>query len=137
MNFPTQVSPNGRFLRDADGAPFFYRADTAWELFHRCSRAEAQLYLRKRAAQGFTVIQAVVLAELGGLHAPNPQNYTSLHNDDPTQPKEAYFEDVDCVVRMANALGLTITMLPAARKWRGHAPQRRRAPNQPTTAQLI
>ena len=61
---------------------------------------------------GFHRVQAVVLAELGGLHAPNPQGHTPLRDDDPTRPDEAYFEDVDFTVRTANALGLTIAMLP-------------------------
>src|SRR5688572_14224689 len=66
-----KVSENQRYLVTADGKPFFYLADTAWELFHRLNRAEADLYLRNRAAKGFTVIQAVVLGELDGLKVPN------------------------------------------------------------------
>jgi hypothetical protein len=41
--------------------PFFWLADTAWELFHRLDEAEAKLYLDKRAAQGFNVVFVVVL----------------------------------------------------------------------------
>lgn len=29
-----RVSSNGHFLEYADGCPFFYLGDTAWELFH-------------------------------------------------------------------------------------------------------
>ena len=54
-----QVSENGRFLVTENGEPFFWMADTSWELFHRCNREEAELYLKKRAEQGFNVIQAV------------------------------------------------------------------------------
>ena len=32
---PVAVSENGRYLVNADGSPFFYLGDTAWELFHR------------------------------------------------------------------------------------------------------
>ncbi|MEJ2238994.1 MAG: DUF4038 domain-containing protein, partial [Gemmatimonadales bacterium] len=66
-----QVSDNGRYLVTEAGNPFFYLGDTAWELFHRLNREEADLYLEQRAAQGFTVIQAVVLAEFDGLTQPN------------------------------------------------------------------
>ena len=66
-----QVSANRRFLIHDDGTPFFYLGDTAWELFHRLTLDEADYYLRDRAAKGFTVIQAVVLAEMDGLHTPN------------------------------------------------------------------
>ena len=69
---PLRVSDNKRYLVRADGTPFFYLGDTAWELFHRLNREEAERYLKRRAKQGFTVIQAVVLAELDGLHVPNP-----------------------------------------------------------------
>jgi hypothetical protein len=34
--------------------------DTAWELFHRLTREEAGKYLRDRARQKFTVIQAAL-----------------------------------------------------------------------------
>ena len=43
------ISPNGRSIL-ADGAPFFYLGETAWELFHRCTREEADLLLSDRAA---------------------------------------------------------------------------------------
>ena len=36
-----KVSENQRFLVYADGKPFFWLGDTAWELFHRLNREEA------------------------------------------------------------------------------------------------
>jgi len=113
-----KVSANGRWLVRDEGAPFFYLGDTAWELFHRLDREEAQAYLEKRAAQGFTVIQAVVLAEHDGLKTPNPYGHLPLQDNDPTQPVEAYFRHVDFIVDRAEALGLTVGMLPTwGDKW--------------------
>jgi hypothetical protein len=113
-----KVSDNKRYLVTADGKPFFYLGDTAWELFHRLNREQAEQYLADRAAKGFTVIQAVVLAELDGLHDPNPYGQTPLVNDDPTKPDEKYFEHVDWVVKKAGDLGLTVGMLPTwGDKW--------------------
>src|SRR5688572_31897531 len=66
-----QVSENARFLTTGDGSPFFYLGDTAWELLHRLTREEAESYLKRRAEQGYTVIQTVVLAEFSGLEIPN------------------------------------------------------------------
>lgn len=40
------VSANKRFLITKDGKPFFWLGDTAWELFHRLSREEADKYLK-------------------------------------------------------------------------------------------
>ena len=113
-----KVSDNQRFLVYDDGSPFFYLGDTAWELFHRCTRAEADRYLVDRARKGFTVIQAVVLAELDGLNDPNVQGDVPLHDNDPARPNEAYFKHVDFVVERAASLGLTIGMLPTwGDKW--------------------
>ncbi len=97
-HYPVRVSENRRFLIDQRGEPFFYLADTAWELFHRLDRDEADAYLRDRASKRFTVIQAVVLAEHGGLDVPNANGDRPLVNRDPTRPVEAYFRHVDAVV---------------------------------------
>lgn len=107
-----RVSDNKRFLVTAEGKPFFWLGDTGWELFHRLSREEADKYLKDRAAKGFTVIQAVALAELDGLHDPNPYGETPLENDDPTRPREAYFQHVDYIIKKAEELGLYIALLP-------------------------
>jgi hypothetical protein len=113
-----RISDNRRFLVHSDGAPFFYLGDTAWELFHRCSLADTEHYLRDRAAKGFTVIQAVILAELDGLHTPNMRGDLPLIDDDPSRPNEAYFQHVDQVIDLAESFGLTIGMLPTwGDKW--------------------
>jgi hypothetical protein len=111
-NAQLKVSSNQRYLMTADGKPFFWLGDTAWELFHRLTREEAELYLKNRADKGFTVIQAVVLAELNGLHDPNAYGEIPLENDDPTKPREAYFQHVDFIIRKAEQLGLHIGLLP-------------------------
>ncbi len=107
-----QVAEGGRYLEYEDGSPFFYLGDTAWELFHRLSREEADLYLSSRAAKGFTVVQAVILAQLNGLTDPNPYGDVPLVGKDPTRPDEGYFEHVDYIVDKANEYGLFIGMLP-------------------------
>lgn len=118
------VSDNGRNLVREDGAPFFYLGDTAWELFHRLNREEVVRYLDDRARKGFTVIQAVALAELDGLRTPNPYGHTPLVNLDPVQPdvrpgdENDYWDHVDFIVREANRRGLYIGFLPTwGDKW--------------------
>ena len=113
-----RVSDNHRFLVFEDGRPFFYLGDTAWELFHRLNREETERYLKDRAAKGFTVIQAVALAEFNGLSEPNAYGQLPLKNQDPLQPNEEYFRHVDWVVQKANALGLYVGLLPTwGDKW--------------------
>jgi Tol biopolymer transport system component len=119
-----QVSDNRRFLITADGKPFFYLGDTGWELFHRLDRADADKYLAKRASQGFTVIQAVAIAEFDGHTVPNAYGHLPLVDLDPAKPavKEGpandYWDHVDYVVDRANANGLYVGFLPTwGRYW--------------------
>lgn len=105
------IHSNHRYLLK-NGKPFFWLGDTAWELFHRLSFDDANRYFKQRHEQGFTVVQAVVLAELDGLHVPNACGHTPLINDDPTKPNEAYFRHVDSLIDLAAAYDINIALLP-------------------------
>ncbi len=109
---PVEVHPEHRFLQYADGTPFFYLGDTAWELFHRLTLDETRMYLTDRAAKGYTVIQAVALAELDGLRTPNANGDLPFADDKYTVPNEAYFRHVDAVVGMIDSLGMVVGFLP-------------------------
>ena len=37
---------DGHYIVTEEGKPFFYLGDTAWELFHRLNREEADIYFR-------------------------------------------------------------------------------------------
>ncbi|HKS36611.1 MAG TPA: glycoside hydrolase family 140 protein [Verrucomicrobiae bacterium] len=117
-----RVSDNGRFVVYEDGKPFFWLGDTAWELFHRLNREEADRYLENRAKKGFTVIQSVALAELDGLNDPNPYGHRPLVRNDPGKPDvkqgDDYWDHVDYIVNKANSLGMFIGFLPTwGDKW--------------------
>lgn len=124
-----KVSDNHRFLVTADGKPFFYLADTGWELLHRLDRRQAVEYLNTRASQGYNAIQAVALAELDGVMDPNPYGHLPLVDKDPTKPamtpganptdKKAYdyWDHVDYIVDQANARGIYIALLPSWGRW--------------------
>jgi len=119
-----KVGENKRFLVTDDGRPFFWLGDTAWELFHRLDRGGADRYLKDRASKGFTVIQAVALAELDGHTVPNAYGHLPLTDLDPACPAVTegpgndYWDHVDDVVDRANALGLRVAFLPTwGRYW--------------------
>jgi hypothetical protein len=114
---PLRVSQNKRFLVRSDGTPFFYLGDTAWELFHRLTREDAERYLTIRAKQRFTVIQAVVLAEFDGLVEPNAYGHLPIKDKDPRQPVDGYFQHIDWIVDKAAEHGLIIGMLPSWGSW--------------------
>jgi hypothetical protein len=107
-----KISDNRRYLIHEDGTPFFYLGDTGWELFHRLNKAETERYLENRRAKGFTVIQAVALAELDGLNTPNAEGNKPLIDNDPLKPNEAYFTHVDWVIKKAQEKGIFIGLLP-------------------------
>ncbi len=124
-----KVSANQRFLVTASGKPFFYLADTAWELLHRLDRKQAVEYLDNRASQGYTAIQAVALAELDGVTDPNPYGDLPLIGKDPTRPAVTpgadprdptaydYWDHVEYIIDQANARGLYLALLPTWGRW--------------------
>lgn len=120
-----RINKDKRFIIKEDGTPFFWLGDTAWELFHKLSREEADLYLENRAQLKFTVIQAVALAEDNGITIENAYGRKPLlQNDigeyDPAIPdlntngdnNYTYWDHVEYIVDKANSLGLYIALLP-------------------------
>ena len=59
------VSANKRFLVTADGKPFFWLGDTAWELFHRTTREEARPVLTRVPADDVIVADRIATAVPG------------------------------------------------------------------------
>src|SRR4051812_735993 len=119
-----QLSENQRFLVQESGKPFFYLGDTTWELFHRLNREDADRLLNDRAGKGFTVVQAVAIAELNGATDPNAYGHLPLVDLDPTKPAvkdgpgNDYWDHVDYIVNKANSLGIYVGFLPTwGRYW--------------------
>ena len=77
-----------------EGKPFFYMADTGWELFHALDESEADWYFKTRAEQGFNVIQAVALAELDGINTLNAIGELPFRNLEKMRPNPQYFKHV-------------------------------------------
>jgi hypothetical protein len=113
QNLPSlKISTDGKYIQTQNDEPFFWLGGTAWELIHRLTKKEIDLYLTDRAQKGFTVIQTVILAELDGLNTPNAYGEKPLVNNDPTNINENYFELVDYTLKKANELGLYVGLLP-------------------------
>ena len=90
-------------------------------MLHRLNQEESELYLRTRAAQGFTVIQTVLLAEFSGVTTENAQGRLPLYmsgegEPDPTRPDtegtHSYWDHVDYILDLADSLGLYVALLP-------------------------
>jgi hypothetical protein len=116
---PLTVSANGRYL-EAGGKPFFWLGDTGWLLL-KLNRADTERYLAAREAQGFNVIQLMVLHQArmanvvagpalieGDLTRPRV-----TPGNDPANPAEYdYWDHLDWVIDRAAAHGIYLAMVP-------------------------
>ena len=100
--------------------PFFWLGDTAWALFEKASRSavadqpELDVYLRTRAAQGFTVIQSALIKEAWR----NLEGHEQFEADRASPrvrpgPADDFWDMADFVVERAAAHGLYLAILPA------------------------
>jgi len=124
-----KVSEDGRFLATADGKPFFWLADTAWEAIQRLKRADVEKYLKNSAEQGFNVVQIVALTHFWNLGVPNAHGDLPLVGADPDKPRTTdgndpgnaaqydYWDHADYVVDTAAAHGLYVALLPTWGKY--------------------
>jgi len=109
---PIQIHEDQRYFITAKGEPFFWIADTAWELFHRLDLEESKIYFDKRASQGFNVVQAVALAELDGLNDPNANGDKPFIDEAYSKPNEAYWKHVDAIINLALERNIHLALLP-------------------------
>jgi len=109
--FPIKISANRRYFVDQAGRPVFWLGTTQWQLFREYRLAEVRTILDKTSAHGFAFVQ-VMLAGVGDGTQPNVDGQKPWHHDDPLTPNEAYFTNVDAVVRLAcdNHLAISLTL---------------------------
>ena len=115
------VSENRRFLTTRDGQPFFWLGDTAWLLFGKLTREEADQYLEDRKQKGFNVIQVMLVHDVA---ARNVYQDSSLIDKNVARPaitagsnyKNAaeydYWDHVDYIVNKAAEKGLYMALVP-------------------------
>ena len=107
--YPIMVSDNGRYFVDQEGKPVFWIGTTQWQLFREYRIEDARTILEKTADKGF-VFALVMLMGVGDGTRPNVYGQKPWINDDPLTPNEAYFQNVDAVVRIARENGVVISM---------------------------
>jgi hypothetical protein len=112
--FPLHTSKNGRYLVDSNNKPFFYQAETPWNIFINLSVEEMGELMDIRMSQGFNVIQTMALKI--GKDFTNVNGNKPFEDDDFTKPNLAYFEHIRNGVRLAEEKGLLVGMSTA---WKG------------------
>ncbi len=119
---PLRVADNRRFLVTADGRPFFWLGDTAWQLIHDLREEEIRRYFADRREKGFNVILTVILAELR-FDQPNAYGHFPIEKGRPDRPivlpgpGNDYWDDVERVLRLAEEHDLYVGLLPTWGKW--------------------
>ncbi len=119
MLTPLHVTPGSLHLstgvpgNTAANQPFFWLADTAWQLLHSTLPSEASYYLRTRARQGFSAIQTVVLSEFDGIRTASAWGEKPFIDEDPTRPNERYFARLDALIAEAASLDLHVGLVAA------------------------
>jgi hypothetical protein len=111
---PARVSEDGKYLVGADGEPFLWMGDTAWDLTHRLTREEIVTYLDDRQEKGFSVIMMrLPFKDLEDeVQHDNRYGQVPFENQDITQPNEDYFELIDFVLEELEKRDMVAGILP-------------------------
>ncbi|MBT7059517.1 MAG: DUF4038 domain-containing protein, partial [Lentisphaerae bacterium] len=104
LHGPLQLAANRRFLEHADGTPFFWLADTAWNGVIRGDDANWHRFLTVRSEQRFTVTQFVCSHWRGD--AVDEMGEPSCTEEHPISVNPAFFQRLDRRVAMINGHGL-------------------------------
>jgi hypothetical protein len=113
--FPLQIDGSGRYLEDAEGKPFLLHGDTAWSLIAELTREETELYLQDRKARGFNALIVSLIERKFASNAP-----ANAYGEQPfaahgrfSQPRDAYFDHAEWVLRRAEEFGFIVLLAPA------------------------
>lgn len=117
-----RVSANHRFFATKAGKPFFWLGDTGWLVFVKLKREEAIRYLDTRKAQGFNVIQAMLIHEFkltvnaygdSAIHHFNVAKPAITPGNGPNNPEQYdYWDHVDFVIDEAAKRGIYMAVVP-------------------------
>jgi hypothetical protein len=130
--YPLAASPDGRYLVDQRGTPFFMVADSAQSMSVNLTIAEAEQYLGHRAAQGFNTINMNAMEHKFGregkgatqsgvptnrdnqlpfLKAADGNTYDGTWGAaDLSTPNDAYFAYTDSLIQLANSHDMAVTL---------------------------
>jgi hypothetical protein len=109
--FPVKVSENRRYFIDQNNNPVFWLGTTQWQIFREYTLDEVRTTLEKVKGNGFVFVQAMLMG-VGDGTKHNVYSQKPWINNDPLTPNEAYFKNVDSVIRIArdNNLVFSVTL---------------------------
>ncbi len=101
---PLRVAPDGHHLEHADGTPFLWLCDTAWNGVLKAATADWERYLARRKEQGFTAVQFVLTHWRA--FAEDDRGERAFSAGDAMQVNPAFFQRLDAKVAAVNRAGL-------------------------------
>lgn len=109
-----RVSDDSLYFVHDDGTPFFYLADTMWEIMWKGTMPDIRTVVSDRRAKKFSALQVCAIShQMIGQHGMRNQNWENSFLDfDPCKPNPAYYRFVDSVVTLANDSGMVVVMSP-------------------------
>jgi hypothetical protein len=114
-----KVSENGRYFADQKGNPVFWLGITQWQIFREYTVEEARAILENAASKGFAFVQAMLMG-VGDGTKPNVYGQKPWINDNPLTPNEAYFRNVDVVIRIARENNVVFSITLYHQRYRKH-----------------
>jgi hypothetical protein len=117
--WPVKVSDNGRYFVDQKGSPVFWMGTTQWQLFRDYTVEDARTILEKTADKGFVFAQVMLMGVGDGTKA-NVYGQKPWIDDNPLTPNEAYFKNVDAVLKIARENNVSISMTLYHQRYRKH-----------------
>ncbi|MCR2825482.1 apiosidase-like domain-containing protein [Microbacterium sp. zg.Y909] len=133
-SFPVGVSDTGRGFVDAQGRPFVYLADTAWNAPSRMTREDFETLATARRETGYTALQMSVLdfsPQADNVYGHTPFTATGMLDSPQTSADgDDYWGHIDWCVQKCRDLGLVACLVPSwyggwGDGWRGHLTTRR------------
>ncbi len=113
---PVRIGENRRHFAHADGTPFFWLADTAWNGPMHATPAEWQHYLQVRLLQGFNTVQWVTMQYLGSPHG-SADGEMAFSGHDRVAVNAAFFRRLDDRLDAINRAGM---LAAPALLWSAH-----------------
>lgn len=117
--YPVRVSENGRYFVDQKSNPVFWLGTTQWQIFREYTLEEARTILESAKGKGFVFVQAMLMG-VGDGTQPNVYGEAPWTNNNPLTPNEAYFKNVDAVVRIAHENHVIISVTLYHQRYRKH-----------------
>ncbi|PQO26995.1 DUF4038 domain-containing protein [Blastopirellula marina] len=106
---PVEVSDNGRYLQHADGTPFFWLADTAWNGALLSDEQDWNTYLSDRQAKHFTAIQLVTTQWRTAYQ--NPEGQVAYEGRDSIKIHPEFFQRLDARIDAVNQHNLLAALV--------------------------